>query len=325
MRACRAAQRWILAAVVSSLAASPGQATASADRVVSGPIAQDTTWSRSDGPIVVVGDVTVAEGATLTIEPGVEVRFEGGHTLTVLGTLRALGLPGNGIVWVVGGRRVLEIDSPVVVRGPQEARADPPRVPLALARDLSFDAGTGEVLYTLPEPALVRIRIGVRDGGPLLRTLVDWEPRKAGRHREVWDGRDGSGLVDFGRRRDLLLVLACLPADPASVQLEEVRGRRKAPRFAIEFPGAGAGGVLRGSAPVRVAIAPEDFAWLGRMDFELALYVDTEFVYEHEEGGNPIDYSLDTASLAPGLHSLTVNVIGYEGEIGTRSVRFRVD
>ena len=43
--------------------------------VVPGGSLGDTTWSLAGSPYVVQGDVTVLAGATLTIDPGVEVRF----------------------------------------------------------------------------------------------------------------------------------------------------------------------------------------------------------------------------------------------------------
>ena len=50
-----------------------------------------------------------------------------------------------------------------------------------------INSKTGEIKYTLPEPASVRLRIGIRNGGPMLRTLLDWELREKGPHVEVWD------------------------------------------------------------------------------------------------------------------------------------------
>jgi len=41
----------------------------------SGPIWADTLWTLDQSPYYVAGDITVREGVTLTIEPGVEVRF----------------------------------------------------------------------------------------------------------------------------------------------------------------------------------------------------------------------------------------------------------
>ncbi|MCP4379558.1 MAG: hypothetical protein GY794_25725, partial [bacterium] len=56
---------------------------------------------------------------------------------------------------------------------------------------------SGHITYHLPKDARVRIRIGVPKG-PLLRTLVDWEPRRAGPQAEPWDGKDDSDILqDF--------------------------------------------------------------------------------------------------------------------------------
>jgi len=64
-------------------------------------------------------------------------------------------------------------------------------------KQVKFDAATGLVSYVLLKPARVRIRLGIKDGGPLLRTLVDWQPRPAGLQREPWDGFDTGQLMNF--------------------------------------------------------------------------------------------------------------------------------
>jgi hypothetical protein len=43
--------------------------------VGTGNITRDTTWKRSEGPVYIHGDVTIDNGATLTIQAGVDVRF----------------------------------------------------------------------------------------------------------------------------------------------------------------------------------------------------------------------------------------------------------
>ena len=64
---------------------------------VGGPITSDTTWTLAGSPYVAISTVTIRNGATLTIEAGVEVRFNQdlgiiiGHVSEGLGTLRALG------------------------------------------------------------------------------------------------------------------------------------------------------------------------------------------------------------------------------------------
>jgi parallel beta-helix repeat protein len=58
---------------------------------VEGYIQQNTVWTLVDSPFIVVNDLTVKPGYTLTIEPGVEVRFGGAFTLAVEGVLNAVG------------------------------------------------------------------------------------------------------------------------------------------------------------------------------------------------------------------------------------------
>jgi hypothetical protein len=64
---------------------------------VSGSIFEDTVWSAET--VRVVGDVTVENGATLTIVPGVRVEFQDFYRLEVAGALIAVGAPGCRILF----------------------------------------------------------------------------------------------------------------------------------------------------------------------------------------------------------------------------------
>jgi len=65
--------------------------TALAQLQQGGSITSPTTWAIGDSPVTVTDSLTIAEGATLTIEPGVEVRFSSGTALIVAGVLIADG------------------------------------------------------------------------------------------------------------------------------------------------------------------------------------------------------------------------------------------
>jgi len=227
------------------------------------------------------------------------------------------------------------------------------------ARKFVLDRKDGRMSYVLPKAAMVRIRIGLKDG-PLLRTLVDWEPQLAGQHQQRWDGKDASGIWDLSDhpRLDVNLSAYSLPANaiitdagPESIPKrpgrEAVRRTpRRAdrpngwyyhwthdpaichePRFSVTFPGivpkAGSNvPVLPGKTPVRIEADPRDKRHLVNRRFEAMLYVDGVFLYEDENASNPFTYQWDTSRLAAGPHALTVNVMSYDDHIGvvTRQV-----
>lgn len=58
---------------------------------VSGPITSNTTWTVANSPYFVTGNILVLESVTLTIQPGVVVRFDQSKVIQVNGTLIARG------------------------------------------------------------------------------------------------------------------------------------------------------------------------------------------------------------------------------------------
>ena len=67
--------------------------------VTGGTIDTNSTWYQACSPYIVTGNVLVSEGVTLTIEPGVEVKFASGTGLQVNGTLVARGTSDSPIVF----------------------------------------------------------------------------------------------------------------------------------------------------------------------------------------------------------------------------------
>ncbi|MFC1604873.1 hypothetical protein ACFL5F_07590 [Planctomycetota bacterium] len=74
--------------------------------------------------------------------------------------------------------------------------------------EYTFDKNSGKISYVLPKACMVRLRAGLKDG-MLAQTLIDWEPRKSGRHTLTWNGKDQSGLLNLRNHPELKLDLTC--------------------------------------------------------------------------------------------------------------------
>ena len=94
-------RRAVLFLAILVLLVVPGPASrtvAAGPTIVSGPLTDNTTWDLAGSPYIVTGDVTVPVGLTLTVQPGVQVRFDtttpGAHSIIVNGRIVSVGQPG---------------------------------------------------------------------------------------------------------------------------------------------------------------------------------------------------------------------------------------
>lgn len=60
---------------------------------------QSGVWTEADSPYLATGEIVVPSGQTLTIEPGVEIVFQGHYKFTVNGNLQAIGAADGGILF----------------------------------------------------------------------------------------------------------------------------------------------------------------------------------------------------------------------------------
>lgn len=90
----------LLVMLISTLNLIEGPLIPSARAVyVEGSITQDTVWTLVDSPFVVSNNIIINPNVTLTIEPGVEVRFGGGFSITASGKIIADGTVDRMIVF----------------------------------------------------------------------------------------------------------------------------------------------------------------------------------------------------------------------------------
>lgn len=214
---------------------------------------------------------------------------------------------------------------------------------------IPLDLDGGVLSYRLPQAGRVLARIGI-PSGPLIATVVDWEPRPAGSSIEPWRGSLGpvppqslglssfvsyvtlpdASVIVFGRREP---SFAAYKAPLRTVRRRKPsRPMANARRIAPVFHDPGRSDLalvprlslagLPGQAILLIEPGPATRQRLVGRPFEIALYVDLSFVLEEEAGYLPMRLPLDGAGLAAGRHLLTVNVATFEGEIGAASLAF---
>ncbi|MFZ1752836.1 MAG: right-handed parallel beta-helix repeat-containing protein, partial [Caldilineaceae bacterium] len=90
---------WIPLLLALLFVGSQGISQAEVATDVGGPIFSNTTWTAANSPYLATNSVQVMNGATLTIEPGVVVKFAAGKALSVSGELIAQGTAQNPITF----------------------------------------------------------------------------------------------------------------------------------------------------------------------------------------------------------------------------------
>jgi hypothetical protein len=225
-----------------------------------------------------------------------------------------------------------------------------------LALNPEWDGHQGWVRYVLPAAARVVLRAGLDDGGPLLQTIANWPVRAEGEQVEAWDGRDETGFFDLRAhpKRKLTLLAYTLPlnavvvgrpgasvprwpgrtssAGPRAVRdrRRPVPGLRRADLLGdcrltlapVEPVPRGSQGALIAREPLalRIDVTAADRQRMLAERFEVAVFVDGVLVFENEVGFLPAVWTWNPRGANPGRHTITANLWGYEGSMGTGSV-----
>lgn len=228
------------------------------------------------------------------------------------------------------------------------------------ATAVNYDAERQIVSFTLDQPALCLLRIGVKEGGPVYVSLLDWRPLPAGVHEISWDGMDVDDLLRVAGKENLEFVLDAyrVPVDSILLTGSENREQRfddLDKNFPL-YPPHGSDLFLhalhkrRTCGDMRIRIALEatqadpktmptiygktvlrvlpaegvDLELLRREKFELYLFVDGRFLYEGPKETLPASLELDTAAFSDGEHVITVNLRTPEDHVGIGSAKVRI-
>lgn len=175
-------------------------------------------------------------------------------------------------------------------------------------------SGDLRIEATLERAARVQVRIGI-ESGPLLRTLDDWRPRVAGRFTVPWDGFDQSGAAYVADDRGLKTLVSTRELPPGALltfgNVSTVADSTPASNLLLVSTDCAEDAAE--TLDVLVRRATPDVRIEGA--YEVAFYVDHEFVSEEERGYLPMRWRWDAGGTPRDRHLLTVNLLQFGGDI----------
>lgn len=217
-------------------------------------------------------------------------------------------------------------------------------------REPAWDPDKRVVRYVLDAPARVRIRLGLDQHGPLMRTLLDWVPRTAGEQEELWDGMDASAVIDlsshpglqlgveaFGLPQNTVIIGRPVDSRPVFTNATEADLREARPQqpyrmlspaqrpveqrgdlaailaFPVGLAVENDLPIITGPVAVTADVAPPDRERLTATRIESIFFVDGQYAFENETGFLPVNWVWNPVGVNDGVHYLTVNVRGYDG------------
>lgn len=83
--------------------------------------------------------------------------------------------------------------------------------------------------------------------------------------------------------------------------------------------------VVSGPISLRVGMYEEDRWAMQQSLYEVAFFVNGQFLSEEEQGYVPLTWKWNPVGLAPGVHLVTVNVSGFNGQVGVKSLQIEID
>lgn len=223
-----------------------------------------------------------------------------------------------------------------------------------LADNLHYDPASESVTFTIKNDAYARLRVGIREGGPVYRTVTPWQRWQAGSHQVPWNGMDQGEFQRVSEKPGLAYSFDSFVMPENSLVVSggsEPEGAQpdygwfpvhppSAPTltfFALE-PGShrpelsitmtcpakaqeNTSKPLHGKTDCRIDATEDN---LGGADFahgaEFLIYVDDEFVVEVPVKKLPATIGFDTRKYKNGAHRLTANILTDDDRAGIATI-----
>lgn len=83
--------------------------------------------------------------------------------------------------------------------------------------------------------------------------------------------------------------------------------------------------IVTGPVVLKVGMHDEDRWAMQQSLYEVAFFIDSQFLSEEEQGYVPLTWRWNPAGLKPGIHLVTVNVSGFNGQVGVKSLQIVIE
>jgi hypothetical protein len=220
------------------------------------------------------------------------------------------------------------------------------------AYNFNYSADAEELTFETRTTAYARLRVGLKDGGPVYRTLAPWQLWQPGTHSIDWNGRDKQDFKNVMKKVNLSYSFDSFTVPEGSIVVENPEPAIAAAQTAIKsYPiNPPKGGRLsyfslepasQGEEPeLAITLAKSKKDWRGKtvvkgkveysVDFadpekkastlepgsELIIYVDDVYVAEHPIDSLPASISFDSKKFTNGKHEVTINVMALDDRAG---------
>lgn len=190
----------------------------------------------------------------------------------------------------------------------------------------------GVVDWSLEKPSIVRL-LAVTGNGMLVDTIEKWHFASNERHQSGWSFFDPQNVRDYRQDSGLeaLVQRQSLPGGWVVVGSPEVKNYPSLTSSLVGLPNTqfgisvspidapdGAGSRLRG---IRMDLEHQTAKYLSDKRYEILIYVNGEFFHEESQGVNPYTFVFPDSLSWSGDQVITVNVLDYEGNFGSYSLK----
>jgi hypothetical protein len=224
-----------------------------------------------------------------------------------------------------------------------------------LARPIGWEKQKETISFTIDKQALCRIRVYIKDGGPMYKAITGWQLYLPGTHAEPWDGKDLNGVVQVTDQPNYQIGFDAFSLPEGTIflsgsetpegsitkeykkyPLHPPHGHNVAyltaqpnaiapdPRIAIELEGKQKN-TVKGMVPVHVDLEPGlSPAQQLREEFELYLYIDGIMETEINRATVPQTIRWESSKYPNGKHVITVNILSTADRAATFSEKVNI-